>query len=336
MDTITAYLDSLFASFPDNPKTRQAKTDMLANMRDYYRDLLHEGKSEESAIGAVMRAFGSVDELREDLGLSPQSDQAHAHPTSDVENAISATELSHFWHNTDQFATQIALGVLLCCISVALPAYTDESRFQVFGIIGMFLLDAIAVGLFIWAGTMFSPQKKALNGRPLTENAKQLAQQETDTYRRQFSTGLVIGIMICIGAMLPPILSSYLSHFITDDAGGALFLIIAGLGTYLILYVSINYSQIKRYAYATAVPGAEPQPHHANHGNWQASQHKHNQRARKEIALFRQVYWLLVLVTYFLVSFLFDTWDYSWLIFVIGGACQNIIISLIARRNESL
>ena len=45
MDTITTYLDSLFASLPDNDKTRQAKADMLANMRDYYRDLLREGKS---------------------------------------------------------------------------------------------------------------------------------------------------------------------------------------------------------------------------------------------------------------------------------------------------
>ena len=41
MDTITTYLDSLFASLPDNDKTRQAKADMLANMRDYYLSLIH-------------------------------------------------------------------------------------------------------------------------------------------------------------------------------------------------------------------------------------------------------------------------------------------------------
>lgn len=44
MDTIKTYLDSLFASLPDNAKTQQAKTDMLANMRDYYRDLLRTVK----------------------------------------------------------------------------------------------------------------------------------------------------------------------------------------------------------------------------------------------------------------------------------------------------
>lgn len=336
MDTITAYLDSLFASFPDNPKTRQSKADMLANMRDYYRDLLREGKSEETAIGAVIRAFGSVDELREDLGLAPQTDRAGTNATTEPDNAVSERELSHFWHIADRFATQIAFGVLLCCISVALPAYTTDSSLEVFGIIGMFLLDAVAVGLFIWAGTMFSLQKKRLNGRPLSESAKRFAQETTDTYQRQFSAGLIVGIMICIVALIPPILSTYLSHFISDDAGGALFLIIAGLGTYLIVYVAINYSQIKRYTDATAVPDPEPHLHHSHRDNFHTSQHHRNQRARQDIALFRQVYWPLILVTYFLVSFLFHTWTYSWVIFIIGGACQNIIISLIARRDESL
>ena len=134
MDTITTYLDSLFASLPDNDKTRQAKADMLANMRDYYRDLLREGKSEEAAIGAVISAFGSIDELRADLGMpaqasatTTQSDPTDAEEEAD-EDAITETELRSFWHMADQFATQIALGVLLCAVSIALPAYTGGGR----------------------------------------------------------------------------------------------------------------------------------------------------------------------------------------------------------------
>lgn len=113
--------------------------------------------------------------------------------------------------------------------------------------------------------------------------------------------------MICICSLIPAILSEYISHFISDDAGGALFLIIAGLGTYLILYVSINYSQLKRYTYATTVPNSAPEPHDEHTSSWSAAKHHHNQRARQDIALFRQVYWPLILVTYFLASTLFDT-----------------------------
>ncbi len=334
MDTIKTYLDSLFASLPDNAKTQQAKTDMLANMRDYYRDLLRDGKSEEEAIGAVISAFGSLDELRADLGLPLQSDPNHAEAAAD-DDAITESELRHFWQSVDHFATQIALGVLLCCISVALPAYAGTSRYEVFGVIGMFLLDAIAVGLFIWAGTTYSQQKKLLNDRPITKSAKHLAQQETAAYSRQFAAGLIVGIMICICSLIPAILSEYTSHFISSDAGGALFLIIAGLGTYLILYVSINYSQLKRYTYATTVPNSAPEPHDEHTSSWSAAKHHHNQRARQDIALFRQVYWPLILVTYFLASTLFDTWSYSWLIFVIGGVLQNVFIALITRRASS-
>ena len=95
MDTIKTYLDSLFASLPDNAKTQQAKTDMLANMRDYYRDLLRDGKSEEEAIGAVISAFGSLDELRADLGLPVQSDPNRAEAAAD-DDAITESELRHF------------------------------------------------------------------------------------------------------------------------------------------------------------------------------------------------------------------------------------------------
>ena len=345
MDTITTYLDSLFASLPDNDKTRQAKADMLANMRDYYRDLLREGKSEEAAIGAVISAFGSIDELRADLGMpaqatatTTQSDPTDAEEQAD-EDAITETELRSFWHMADQFATQIALGVLLCAVSIALPAYTGGGRWEGFGVIGMFLLAALAVGLFIWGGTVFSQQKKQLNDRPITASAKQLANKTTGEYTRQFAAGLIAGIMICIGSLIPPIISAYIPGFISENAGGALFLAIAGLGSYLIIYVSINYSQLKRYAYATTAANSTAWYHGTDDdaANYWEQPHKHHQntRARQDIALFHQVYWPTVLIIYLLVSFLLHGWAYSWLIFIIGGVMQNIITAVIARRDYS-
>lgn len=344
MDTITTYLDSLFASLPDNDKTRQAKADMLANMRDYYRDLLRESKSEEAAIGAVISAFGSIDELRADLGMpaqatatTTQSDPTDAEEEAD-EDAITETELRSFWHMADQFATQIALGVLLCAVSIALPAYTGGGRWEGFGVIGMFLLAALAVGLFIWGGTVFSQQKKQLNDRPITASAKQLANKTIGEYTRQFAAGLIAGIMICIGSLIPPIISAYIPGFISENAGGALFLAIAGLGSYLIIYVSINYSQLKRYAYATTAANSTAwynvTADDATHWS-QPHKHHQNSRARQDIALFHQVYWPAIFVIYLLASFVLGGWAYSWLIFIIGGFFENIFTALISRRDYS-
>jgi TRAP-type C4-dicarboxylate transport system permease large subunit len=239
----------------------------------------------------------------------------------------------------DQFATQIALGVLLCAVSIALPAYTGGGRWEGFGVIGMFLLAALAVGLFIWGGTVFSQQKKQLNDRPITASAKQLANKTTGEYTRQFAAGLIAGIMICIGSLIPPIISAYIPGFISENAGGALFLAIAGLGSYLIIYVSINYSQLKRYAYATTAANSTAWYHGTDDdaANYWEQPHKHHQntRARQDIALFHQVYWPTVLIIYLLVSFLLHGWAYSWLIFIIGGVMQNIITAVIARRDYS-
>lgn len=35
--------------------------------------------------------------------------------------------------------------------------------------------------------------------------------------------------------------------------------------------------------------------------------------------------WSIILVIYFVISFAFDAWTYSWIIFIIGGALTNVI-----------
>ena len=204
--------------------------------------------------------------------------------------------------------------------------------------IGMFLLAALAVGLFIWGGTVFSQQKKQLNDRPITASAKQLANKTIGEYTRQFAAGLIAGIMICIGSLIPPIISAYIPGFISENAGGALFLAIAGLGSYLIIYVSINYSQLKRYAYATTAANSTAwynvTADDATHWS-QPHKHHQNSRARQDIALFHQVYWPATFVIYLLASFVLGGWAYSWLIFIIGGFFENIFTALISRRDYS-
>ncbi len=39
-------------------------------MEDHYLELIHQGKSEHEAIGAVISEFGSVDELLQELNVS--------------------------------------------------------------------------------------------------------------------------------------------------------------------------------------------------------------------------------------------------------------------------
>lgn len=69
MDTIRNYLDSLFIGVPQSTEIDKLKTDLLANMKDHYHELMGEGKNEQEAIGTVISTFGSIDELLEKLDV---------------------------------------------------------------------------------------------------------------------------------------------------------------------------------------------------------------------------------------------------------------------------
>ncbi len=69
MDTLTNYLNTMFAVLPDTEDVRQAKAELLQMMEDRYTDLLSEGKSVNEAVGTVITEFGSIDEIAKALGL---------------------------------------------------------------------------------------------------------------------------------------------------------------------------------------------------------------------------------------------------------------------------
>ena len=77
MEKIQLFVDNMFLSLPDTPEVRQAKAHILEGMADRYEALLAQGKNQDEAFGAVIGEFGSVEELRQELGLGnrPQEEE---------------------------------------------------------------------------------------------------------------------------------------------------------------------------------------------------------------------------------------------------------------------
>ena len=76
MEKIQLFVDNMFLSLPDTPEVRQAKAHILEGMADRYEALLAQGKNQDEAFGAVIGEFGSVEELRQELGLPSGSGKA--------------------------------------------------------------------------------------------------------------------------------------------------------------------------------------------------------------------------------------------------------------------
>jgi hypothetical protein len=72
MEDISKYLDNLFAQLPNTPEARHAREELGQMMEDRYAELRAKGMGEKDAASAAIAEFGSLEEVRESLGLGEQ------------------------------------------------------------------------------------------------------------------------------------------------------------------------------------------------------------------------------------------------------------------------
>lgn len=69
MEQIRNYVGALFSSLPKTKEIMEMKLNMLENLEDKYQELLLEGKSENEAVGIILSQIGTVEELKQELGI---------------------------------------------------------------------------------------------------------------------------------------------------------------------------------------------------------------------------------------------------------------------------
>ncbi len=154
METIKSYLEAMFAGMPDTPEVRKAKAELLQMMEDKYNELIADGTSENAAVGTVISEFGNLDELAEQLGLVKEVEESHEKNQEETRRFVSLNEVKEYLSAEVTSARRVALGVLLCIISVVptmVWAHFDNAHDN-YGVAMMFVLIAIAVALFVMNG----------------------------------------------------------------------------------------------------------------------------------------------------------------------------------------
>lgn len=317
MKTIKDYLDSLFLHVPTTPETKKAKEDLYSIMEDHYYELIDEGKSENEAIGAVISEFGSIDELLAELDLDKEETVEEEEFAEDVE----LEEADDFWADNRSFAFSLAGGVLCLCLAAASMGLIDTS-FGTFSILLFFLFGAIGVGFIVSASIKFSRSLKNLSNRLLTRAVLSEAAEQTLAYEKSFRIGLVVGIGFCILAIPLTVLFA--------DYGGSLgataFFGTAGIGVFLILYVSLIYNGFKRLTYN-------------NKRDKQRLDRSYNRRSQEEeedfrITAFKRLYWPCIVILYFIGSAVTSSWSFSWLLFIIAGPLYRVIIDWLRHQED--
>jgi len=319
MNAIQSYIENVFASLPKTTEVLKAKADMLANMEEKYQELKNRGRSENEAVGQVISEFGNIDELLSELRVHPEkmvsgSRESYQVSQQEAENWISAKKRAGLF---------TAIGVFLILFGVASLIYFSTSfadfdwmpvTFKgdvnpAFGITFMFIMIAVAVGLFIFSGVRLEKFTFINKDFQLKGSLEQRIQNKRDEFMPTFTISLVAGVIMCILAPLMIIIP-----IVLFEAGhlAVLFVVLMLLTIAVAVFMFTYFGSIKE-AYDRLLKIGDFQ--------WE--------KQDKTISAISSAIWPLATITFFIIGFVYGGWSYAWIVFPVTGLLYSAITGIV-------
>lgn len=331
METIKNYLETMFASLPNTPEVLKAKAELWQMMEDKYNELIAMGKTDNEAVATVIGDFGNLNELAADLGIETVQKTV----TKETRRQVSWDECRDYINDKGLFAYRLALGILLCIVSVTpwifnslLPIKTVSVPMILF-----FGLLAFGVLLIVFSGTVMSKWNFLKRESCFIDysTAKHI-EEERDIYRHTFAAKLTIGILLCALCWLPIVALDDANVYIISSNGANLIgtviiFLMAGMGVFFIVQ-------------ASAIMGGFDFLTRVNQAGTIGSTYKKEVKEELEkegsqnilADLFIHNYWSTIAAIYLVLSFLTHQWGSTWLIFPIASLLQKPITRYFKRK----
>lgn len=241
METINQYISSLFAKLPATLDILHLKDTVQEDAQASYNAYIKEGVSEHEALGRVLSSLGTIDEILERAGVklpdedaderAPQGARASDEPyeseplTDDAEDYLDAQ------YNISRMN---ALGVALCICAPVCPIVFDSIPLlghflsEGIGVVGLFGCVAVAVMLFIYAGSLQKSWRNLPYSISLTGGMREELRRRCAFYDEQRATHIALGVGLCIFSPAAPFLFG-------EGFGAGLLFVMVAMGVYLMI-----------------------------------------------------------------------------------------------------
>lgn len=319
MNTINEYVESMFLNVPKTAETEQLKEDILANMEDKYEELRQGGATENEAIGAVITEFGNIDEVLEEMEIKKEI------PNEEFDDVMVVEEEDAYEFIEAKRRAGIGIGLGLLSIMVGVAIFLMifgignlADSFLYTGLVFLFIGIAVGIALFIINGMRLSDYSQFSESfYVLVPEARRAIEKMREAYKRSHVFSLVIGVSICILSSLPVMGAVFLGNrqsYVLIGTGVMLLLI--GVALFFFTFTGNIWG-----AYETLL----------DHGQTFAEIRESREKARQKnkiVKFMDDIYWPIIVVLFFVWSFGYGSWAYSWLIFVIGGIIYSGVLMI--------
>ena len=315
MDTISNYVESIFADLPNTPELSEQKQAMLTKMQDKYQQLKAESKSEHEAISTAIAAHGNIDDYTvSDIPTSPAE-------IPDNEVYLTPEQVDEYIDHRHHFAWAMATGVFLCIMGPAslflgqyLAGYRDgqggrtSDLMDILTLVPLFIFVAAGVALFILYG--MKEQQFELEEKRVQLDATTYARLKADhkAFRPRLAVAVAIGVALCI---LAPV-SMLLSVVLLGEENGLSFVFLLSfiaIGVFLFIFYGI---QDETYEKLLSI------------GEFAKDKAEKN----KVVGIVAGVVFPLAAAVYLIAGFVYYAWASAWIIFPIVGILFGIFATV--------
>ncbi|MDY6142537.1 MAG: helix-turn-helix transcriptional regulator [Bacilli bacterium] len=218
-------------------------------------------------------------------------------------------------------AFRIAWGVLLCILSpvtlILLSGLCEyhhilsEEIASVIGLTTLFILVAIAVGLFIISGNNTREYEFITTKAFETEyGVSGMVRQRKKEFQNTYNNFNLIGIIFCVLSVVPLLICAFLKEEIYAIYGVVSLFVIAGGGTFLIVY-----GGCKMGAFVALL----------QEGDYQ----KEKKTQNPLLSAISTAYWMVATIIYLIWSFATSSWEITWIVWVIAGILYGAIFPIL-------
>ncbi|MBM7540274.1 permease prefix domain 1-containing protein [Amphibacillus cookii] len=307
METIISYLDNMFSRLPKTPELEQVRQDLLVNMQDKYEALMREGSTENEAIGIVIAEFGNIDEIIEELGYQQSQSQDALPPFTDQ-------EIEQFIIENRKAGKKIGLGVSMIILGVALLIFMNlyvggqmilglpTELTDILGLIPLFILLTVAIGLFIYTGSRLDQYKKFEHGFELTSAQRHRLEMGQQSFAKVYTTAIIIGVGLCVLAIPTLIVFSILLGGSYSQLGTVFLLMIVTIAVYIFIVYGKQKEAYDKLLKTDAFAKRQESDEHD-----------------RIVGAVAALVWPLAIVIFLISGLVYHQWHINWIIFPVTG-----------------
>lgn len=230
---------------------------------------------------------------------------------------VSMAEAVEYLDKNEKKAKLIALGVALCILSpvtaIAFEILFTNTILAELGVIFLFLVVAVAVGIFIYTGSFMKKfaymEKECLDTEYGVDG---MVKEKREIDRPKTTKQLIIGVILCIVSVVPVCVWDVIfgeSYF--EDVGALFFFGFVAAGVY-----NIVKSAVVNGGYNVLL----------EEDSYTRQKKQKQFKSFKESSVVMGVYWSIVTALYLGYSFITFNWHNSWVIWPVAAILSPAVV----------